>query len=53
MDEEKKVKLTCHVCDATYWADRVIFSEGADVSPGSLVPYTCPVCNHEESKVEE
>ena len=52
MDEKKdKKKLSCNACDATYWAESVGFPVGTET--GSLVPYTCPVCNHEESKVEE
>jgi hypothetical protein len=51
MDDEKKIKLSCSACDASYWAEAI--DSPVDASPGSFVPYTCPVCDHEESKVEE
>lgn len=53
MDKEKKVKLGCGACGAEYWAEAINLAQSTDSSPGSLIPYTCPVCNHEESKVKE
>ena len=53
MDEEKKVELECGACGASYWASAVNYGGAVDAPGGSLVPYTCPVCNHEESKVKE
>ena len=53
MDKEKKVKLECGACGAEYWAEAVDFAHSVDAPSGSLIPYTCPVCNHDESKVKE
>ncbi len=49
----KKIKLVCGACGADYWEEAVNFEPSIDTQPGSLIPYTCPVCNHEESKVAE
>lgn len=51
LGDEKKVKLSCGICDATYYAENVDFPVGTSV--GSMIPYTCPICDHKESKVEE
>jgi len=53
MDKETKVKLACGACGAEYWAEAVDFAHATDAQPGSLVPYTCPICSHEESEVKE
>jgi hypothetical protein len=53
MDEKKKTKLSCGACGAEYWADAIDVVPSSDVSLGGVVPYVCPICNHEESKVEE
>jgi hypothetical protein len=36
MGDEKKVKLSCGVCDATYYAENVDFPVGT--SAGSIIP---------------
>ena len=52
MPEEKELKLSCGVCDATYFAEGTTdFPD--DLSIGSTVSFVCPVCSHEESKVVE
>jgi hypothetical protein len=50
LGDDKKVKLSCGICDATYYAENVDFPAGT--ATGSMVPYTCPICDHKESKVE-
>jgi hypothetical protein len=53
MDEKKKVKLSCVSCNETYWAHGLNIQQAVDAPSGGLIPYTCPVCNHTESKIEE
>jgi hypothetical protein len=49
--DEKKVKLSCVACGTEYWSET--YSPALDAPGGSIVPYACPICDHEESKVEE
>jgi Zn finger protein HypA/HybF involved in hydrogenase expression len=51
--DEKKVKLSCVACGTEYWAEGANYTPALDAPQGSLVPYACPICQHEESKVEE
>lgn len=49
--EKKKVELECGMCHATWYTDSISLPDG--LTAGSMVPYTCPTCNHDEAKVRK
>jgi hypothetical protein len=48
---EEKIKLSCPACYSVYWADVAGLPDAS--AADSTIPYACPQCDHEESKVEE
>lgn len=47
----EKIKLSCPACHTVFWADAAGLPDGS--TEGSIIPYACPECDHEEAEVEE